>query len=117
MSWSRARSHTGPRAYRKNDQAWVEQKNGAFVRRLVGYGRFEGLEAVQALTQLYSASRLHTNLFQPSFKLKSKTKTGAKVAKRYHPPQSPAHRILLRHDASKKTKATLTQRKRAVIPS
>lgn len=27
---------TRSRAYRKNDQAWVEQKNGAIVRRLVG---------------------------------------------------------------------------------
>jgi hypothetical protein len=30
------------RPYRKNDQAWVEQKNGAVVRRIVGYRRFEG---------------------------------------------------------------------------
>ena len=29
---------TRSRPYRKNDQAWVEQKNGAVVRRLVGYG-------------------------------------------------------------------------------
>ena len=28
---------TRSRAYHKNDQAWVEQKNGAIVRRLVGY--------------------------------------------------------------------------------
>jgi hypothetical protein len=28
---------TRSRPYRKNDQAWVEQKNGAVVRRLVGY--------------------------------------------------------------------------------
>jgi hypothetical protein len=32
-------------AYRKNDQAWIEQKNGSIVRRLVGYGRFEGMAA------------------------------------------------------------------------
>jgi len=31
---------TRSRAYKKNDQAFVEQKNGAVVRRLVGYGRF-----------------------------------------------------------------------------
>ena len=37
------------RPYRKNDQAWVEQKNGAVVRRIVGYRRFEGLEAAAAL--------------------------------------------------------------------
>ena len=29
---------TRSRAYRKNDQAWVEQKNCSVVRRLVGYG-------------------------------------------------------------------------------
>ena len=33
------------RPYRKDDQAWVERKNGPAVRRLVGYRRFEGLEA------------------------------------------------------------------------
>ena len=35
---------TQSRAYKKNDQAFVEQKNGAVVRLLVGYGRFEGVE-------------------------------------------------------------------------
>lgn len=35
---------TRSRPYRKNDQAWVEQKNGAVVRRLVGYERLEGLK-------------------------------------------------------------------------
>ena len=42
VGWCRAEELevTRSRAYRKNDQAWVEQKNGAIVRRLVGYGRF-----------------------------------------------------------------------------
>ena len=52
-----ALGQTRSRAYKKNDQAWVEQKNGAIVRRLVGYGRLSGLAATQALAQLYSASR------------------------------------------------------------
>ena len=30
------------RAYKKNDQCFVEQKNGTIVRQLVGYDRFEG---------------------------------------------------------------------------
>lgn len=30
------------RPYRKNDQAFVEQKNGSIVRRIVGYHRYEG---------------------------------------------------------------------------
>ncbi len=46
------------RPYRKNDQAWVEQKNGAVVRHTVGYRRYEGLEAAAALARLYSSLRL-----------------------------------------------------------
>ena len=49
------------RPYRKNDQAWGEQKNGAVVRRLVGYGRLEGVVAREALSRPYSASRLFVN--------------------------------------------------------
>ena len=85
---------TRSRAYRKNDQAWVEQKNGAIVRRLVGYGRFVGAEATAALARLYESVRLHGNLFQPSFKLREKTRIGARVIKRYHPPVPPVARVL-----------------------
>ncbi|MCA1607603.1 MAG: transposase family protein, partial [Acidobacteria bacterium] len=86
------------RAYRKNDQAWVEQKNGAIVRKLIGYGRLEGLAAAAALRRLYEASRLYVNFFQPSFKLKSKEREGAKVRKRYESPATPFARLLSRKD-------------------
>jgi len=85
---------TRSRAYKKNDQAWAEQKNGAIVRRLVGYGRLSGLTATRALAQLYAASRLYVNFFQPSFKLKHKTRDGARVSKTYHPPATPCNRLL-----------------------
>src|SRR5258708_2510757 len=80
---------TRSRAYHKNDQAWVEQKNGAIVRKLIGYGRLEGLTATAALRRLYESSRLYINFFQPSFKLESKHREGARVHKKYHPPETP----------------------------
>ena len=58
---------TRSRPYRKNDQAWVEQKNGAVVRRMVGYGRLEGVPAAEALARLYSEARLFVNVFQTSW--------------------------------------------------
>jgi hypothetical protein len=85
---------TRSRPYRKNDQAWVEQKNGSVVRKIVGYGRIEGVAATQALARLYSASRLFVNFFQPSFKLAEKTRVGAQVRKRYHAPETPCARLL-----------------------
>ena len=84
---------TRSRAYKKNDQAWVEQKNGAIVRRLVGYGRLSGVEATTALAKLYASSRLYINFFQPSFKLKSKTRDGAHVHKVYFTPATPCDRL------------------------
>ena len=44
------------RAYKKYDQAWVAQKNGAVVRRLVGYGRPSGAAAPKALARLNASS-------------------------------------------------------------
>ena len=82
------------RPYRKNDQAWVEQKNGSVVRRLVGYRRFEGLTAAAALADLYAAARLFVNFFQPSAKLAEKHRDGARVHKRYHAPATPCQRLL-----------------------
>lgn len=75
------------RPYRKNDQAFVEQKNGAIVRKIVGYRRFEGLQATRELARL--STRLFVNFFQPSFKLKEKHRDGAGVIKRYHRPAMP----------------------------
>jgi hypothetical protein len=82
------------RPYRKNDQAFVEQKNGAIVRKIVGYRRFEGLKATHELAKLYALTRLFINFFQPSFKLKEKLRDGAKVIKRYHRPATPYQRLL-----------------------
>ena len=82
------------RPYRKNDQAWVEQKNGAVVRRIVGYSRYEGFEAATVLARLYRVTRLYVNHFQPSFKLAGKEREGARVRKRYHAPATPFARLL-----------------------
>ena len=107
---------TRSRAYKKNDQAFVEQKNGAVVRRLVGYGRFEGIETARVLVRLYAASRLHTNFFQPSFKLKDKRREGAKVIKRYHPPATPYARALAHPKLGKAVKKPLRELYRTLDP-
>ena len=107
---------TRSRPYRKNDQAWIEQKNGAVVRKLLGYRRFEGIAAAQAITRLYGASRLFVNFFQPSFKLAEKHRQGAQVAKRYHPPQTPCERLLQADSISEATKAKLREVAGALDP-
>jgi hypothetical protein len=96
VGWCRANrvEITRSRAYRKNDQAWVEQKNGAVVRRLVGHDRFEGLGAASELGRLYESARLFVNFFQPSFKLAGKQREGAQVSRQYHALATPYARLL-----------------------
>ena len=89
---------TRSRPYRKNDQAWIEQKNGAVVRHFAGHDRFSGPVAGQTMAHLYGAVRRYVNYFQPSFKLVEKTRHGSRVVKRYSPPATPCDR-LMRHDA------------------
>ena len=81
---------TRSRAYRKNDQAWIEQKNGAVIQRFLGYERYSGQVAGQAIVHLHGAVRLYVNYFQPSYQLIEKTRNGSAVTKRYSPPQHPA---------------------------
>jgi len=107
---------TRSRPYRKNDQAWIEQKNDSVVRNLLGYRRFEGIAAAQSLARLYGASRLFVNFFQPSFKLAEKHRQGAQVTKRYHPPETPCQRLLHAETVSEPIKRRLREIAGALDP-
>lgn len=87
-------SHSRGRAYRKNDQAWVEQRNWQSVRRHVGYERYNTKEAYDLLLQLYPLLSLQMNFFRPVRKLVSKQRQGPKVSKRYDSPSTPYQRLL-----------------------
>jgi len=82
------------RPYKKNDQCHVEQKNGAVVRPLVGYARYEGVEAAAHINKLYAVHRLALNYFEPSMKLTGKSRLGAKVKKTYDQAKTPLDRLI-----------------------
>jgi len=100
---------TRSRAYKKNDQAHVEQKNGNVVRKIVGYDRMESPASEAILTELYEVARLYLNFFQPCFKLVSKQRLGGKTKKIYDKPQTPYQRILDSIEVSDRVKARLRQ--------
>ena len=99
---------TRARPHKKNDQAYVEQKNWSIVRHLVGYARLEGQASWDALQNLYDVVRVYVNFFQPSMKLVSKEREGAKVKKTYDTAQTPYHRVLADEHVSAEAKAQLT---------
>jgi hypothetical protein len=107
---------TRSRLYRNNDPAWIEQKNGAVVRKLLGYRRFEGLAAAKAITRLYGAARLFANFFQPSFELAARHREGAPPCERLLQAEtiSEAAKTQLREVAGTLDPAKLLEEIRAV---
>src|SRR6266496_2369609 len=81
----------------KNDQCFVEQKNGAIVRQVVGYDRLEGERAYRQLGEVYQILRLYVNGFQPSMKLQAKQYDGRMVRRVYDAAKTPLQRLLLSH--------------------
>lgn len=104
------------RAYHKNDQAWVEQKNGSVVRRLVGHQRFSGFIAGQTLAHLYHHARLYVNYFQPSFKLREKLRQGGKTKRIYYQPATPCARLIAHPAVNDKIKEILQRQQRQLDP-
>jgi len=97
------------RPYKKNDQAYVEQKNWTAVRQVVGYDRYEGQAAWAALNALYIPLRLYLNFFQPVMVLVEKQRNGAKVKKRYDKAKTPYQRVLDAPEVAEEAKERLRQ--------
>ena len=111
VSYCKERSleFTRSRPYRKNDQAWIEQKNGAIIRRFVGHERLSGVVAGRALARLHELLRSYVNYFQPSFKLLEKSREGSKVRRKYHKPATPCERLLADNRVPEDLKEKLRQ--------
>ena len=98
---------TRSRPYKKNDSCYVEQKNYSVVRRAVGYLRYDTEEELSILNELYVYLDYYTNYFQPVTKLKSKTRVGSKVTKKYDEAKTPYRRVLESKYINDKIKAKL----------
>ena len=99
---------TRSRPYRKNDNAFVEQKNWTHVRQLLGYDRFDNPELIPVINDLYMNEwSLFTNYFCPTLKLKEKLRINSRYIKKYEPPQTPYQRILDSAEVSCKAKESL----------
>ncbi len=100
---------TRGRAGRKNDNAFVEEKNWSAVRRLVGYGRYDTPKQVAQLNALYRVYRLYFNHFLPLTKVVKTEHHGSRVKKIYDAPKTPYQRVLDSSLVSKQAKAKLRQ--------
>jgi len=98
---------TRSRDHKKNDNCFVEQKNGAVVREYVGYDRLEGIEEQTFLAAVYKPLVPLLNFFMPTQKLKSKTRVGSKEIKIYDALKSPFQRLIESSQTPRQTIDTL----------
>jgi len=85
---------TRSRPYRKNDNAYIEQKNFTHVRRPLGYLRYDTTAELDLINDLYrNELRLYKNFFQPVMRLERKERVDGKTRRRYAKPKTP-YRIL-----------------------
>lgn len=86
------------RAWQKNDNRFVEQKNDTLVRAYLGYDRLDTVEQTLLLNQLYQRMWLYYNFFQPVMRLQEKTvipQPGrhARIRRRFDQAQTPFDRL------------------------
>jgi hypothetical protein len=101
---------TRARAYMKNDNAHIENKNWTHIRQYLGYQRFDKPELVAMLNELYTTEwNLYFNFFIPSVKLIEKKRVGSKIIKKYDKPKTPFQRVLESEYIPSKTKKRLQE--------
>lgn len=82
------------RPYKKNDNAWVEQKNWTHVRKVVGYRRFDTTRELRLLNEIYAVLRLYKNYCLPTIRLKSKERVEGRIKRKYDKPITPYQRLM-----------------------
>ena len=110
---------TRSRAYKKDDNAHIEQKNYTHVRQKLGYRRFDNPKIVDLLNDLYKNEwRLYHNFFLPSVKLIEKERIRSKVIKKHDKPKTPYQRVLEADpiDVPNSVKQKLTQQFESLNP-
>jgi len=108
---------TRSRPYKKDDNAHIEQKNWTHVRKLLGWDRYDSLQALDGLNDLYrNELRLMMNLFQPTVKLVRKVRVGSRLRRIYSPAQTPLDRVLASASMDSHTAQQLSQLRQHLDP-
>lgn len=108
---------TRSRAYHKDDNAHIEQKNWTHVRQWLGYERLDNPNVVPLLNDLYAKEwRLFHNFFCPSVKLIAKKRIASKTIKRYDSPKTPYQRIMESPHIQESVKSSLSKQLEKLNP-
>lgn len=108
---------TRSREYQKNDNAHIEQKNWTNIRQYLGYHRFDNIEMLPLLNELFSKHwSLFFNFFIPSVKLIAKERVDSKIIKKHDCPKTPLQRLLSSEHIKSSTKKQLKKEFESLNP-
>ena len=85
---------TRGRPGKSNDQAYAENANKTFVRKLVGDHRYEGAKARDVLNDIYAVQRSISNFFEARQRLIGKRHNGRRTTRIYDEARMPDVRLL-----------------------
>ena len=109
---------TRSRPNKKNDNAYIEQKNWTHVRKTVGYLRYDTDKELALVNSLYENElRLYKNFFSPVMKLIRKERIAGKLKRKYDTPETPYQRLLGSGQISNEKKKELQTIYRSLNPA
>lgn len=110
-------SYTRSRAYRKNDNSHIEEKNWTIVRQYIGYDRLDKFQMVNILNDLYKTElNYFLNFFISSSKLLKKQRIGSKIKKIHDKPKTPFQKLWESDYIDEKTKMKLYKLSKLLNP-
>ncbi len=92
---------------KKNDNCYVEERNGHVIRKYLGYTRIDHREVVPVMNELYDVLGPYLNHFVPSRRTKEKVREGSKYKRTYEKAQTAYGRAIAHPAISEAVKTRL----------
>ncbi len=95
---------------RKNDNMFVEERNGHIIRKYLGYARLDNVESLPLVIELCDTLELYTNHWKAVRRQTTRERVGARYVRRYEKKaKTPYVRVLEREDVSEEAKQKLRE--------
>ena len=102
---------------KKNDNMFVEERNGHVIRKYLGYARLDNIECLSVVLELCKTLELYTNHWKAVKRQTSRERIGSKYVRTYEKrAKTPYHRVLEREDVSDDVKQKLRQQHSTLNP-
>lgn len=100
---------------KKNDNMYVEERNGHVVRKQLGYRRFDCPQVVPLMNDFYQVLGVYLNHFKAVRRQLSKDRVGAKYVRKYEKKAKTPYQRVLEHPALDATVKEKLRREHATL--